>query len=244
MPLLDHAGAVPPGLRYRAAMRARGRAAIVAILLGAVLGLAAGAPTITAGQQARLDDALRHYESGQLEAARAAFEALAREGVPAALFNLGVMHLRGEQPRPDPVAGERLLVQAAQRGFVTAMVALGQGWENGAFGARDLVRAHHWYELAAEAGSVEAQLAMGTAYFLGRGRPRDAAAAARWYREAARGGDVGAMYLIASMYEAGDGVERDLRLARYWYDAAARHGDEAAPDKLRAIDAQLAAQPG
>ena len=85
---------------------------------------------------------------------------------------------------------------------------------------------------------------MGTAHFLGRGAAKDAASAVHWFREAAKGGDVGAMYLLASMYEQGDGVERDLRLARYWYAAAARHGDEAAPSKLRQIDAQLAGVPG
>ena len=67
------------------------------------------------------------------------------------------------------------------------------------------------------------------------------AAAARWYREAAKGGDVGAQYLIGSMYEAGDGVPQDLRLARYWYDVAARNGDEAAPSKVKELDAKLSA---
>jgi TPR repeat protein len=43
---------------------------------------------------------------------------------------------------------------------------------------------------------------------------------------------------------SGDGVARDLRLARYWYERAARRGDEAAPGKLKEIDARLAAQPG
>jgi TPR repeat protein len=35
-------------------------------------------------------------------------------------------------------------------------------------------------------------------------------------------------------------VEQDLRLARYWYDIAARNGDEAAPYKLKEMDARLA----
>jgi TPR repeat protein len=82
---------------------------------------------------------------------------------------------------------------------------------------------------------------MGTAHYLGRGASKDAALAARWYREAANGGDVGAQYLLASMYEQGDGVAQDLRLARYWYDIAARNGDEAAPGKLKEVDAKLRA---
>lgn len=199
---------------------------------------------VTPAQRARLDAALRDHEAGRLDAARRGFEALARERVPAALHNLAVMHLQGELPGADVAVAERLLVRAARLGFVTSMFALGQGYEIGAFGRRDLVRAHDWYEQAARAGSVEAQVAMGTAYFLGRGRPRDAGAAAAWYLVAARAGDVGAMYLVASMYEAGDGVERDLRLARYWYGAAARQGDPAADAKVQELDARAAAAPG
>jgi TPR repeat protein len=204
----------------------------------------AAAVRVTPAQQARLDAALRDHDAGRLAAAQHAFEALARERVPAALHNLAVMHLEGELPGADVAVAERLLVQAARLGFVTSMFTLGQGYEIGAFGRRDLVRAHDWYERAARAGSVEAQVAMGTAHFLGRGRPRDAGAAAAWYLVAARAGDVGAMYLVASMYEAGDGVERDLRLARYWYGAAARQGDPAAAAKVQELDARAAAAPG
>jgi hypothetical protein len=39
--------------------------------------------------------------------------------------------------------------------------------------------------------------------------------------------------------ETGDGVVRDLNEARYWYQAAARNGDEAAPSKVKEIDARL-----
>jgi uncharacterized protein len=111
-------------------------------------------------------------------------------------------------------------------------------------GRRELALAHRWYEAAAQAGSVDAQVAMGTAYFLGRGRPKDMTMALQWYREAARGGDVGAMYITASMYEHGDGVDTDLRLARYWYEQAARLGDEAAPGKLKEVDAKRAQASG
>ncbi|MDP3084204.1 MAG: SEL1-like repeat protein [Rubrivivax sp.] len=64
------------------------------------------------------------------------------------------------------------------------------------------------------------------------------------YREAAKPGDVGAQHVLASMYERGDGVDADLPLARYWYDIAAHNGDEAAPGKVKEIDARLAVRPG
>ncbi len=216
---------------------------LLAILLLAAALSAGAAPPLSPGQQTRLDAALAAYEAGRLPAARAGFEALATQRVPLAEYNLAVMHLRAELPQPSVDTARRLLVRAAEGGFVTAQFMLAQGLENGEFGPRDLSLALKWYEVAATSGSVEAQVAMGTAYFLGRGKPRDPAESARWYREAAKGGDVGAMYLIASMYEQGDGVPQDLRLARYWYDLAAKAGDEAAPGKLRELDARAAARP-
>ena len=202
------------------------------------------ADPLPARWQARLDAAVAAYASGRHEQAHRAFEALAREDVPAALHNLGVMHLRRELPRPDPAVARRLLARAAELGFVTSMFTLGQAHEEGAFGARDLTLACDWYEQAARRGSVEGQVAIGTAHYLGRGRARDPAAALPWFRLAAQAGDVGAMYLVAAMYEAGDGVAQDLRLARHWYGAAARAGDVAAPGKVREIEARLSSQPG
>lgn len=213
------------------------------LVLAAAAGPAAAAPPLAPAVQAELEAAVQAYDEGWLDRARAAFESLARRGVPAAQHNLALMHLLGEMPRPDPAAARRLLLQSAQGGFVTAQLALARALENGLFGPRELAEAHRWYEVAATAGSVEAQLAMGTAHYLGRGLPRDAARAAQWFRAAAMAGEVGAMYLLASMYEQGDGLPPDLRLARYWYAQAAAAGDEAAPGKVQELDRRLAAPP-
>lgn len=214
----------------------------------AIAWLAAGAMTLAPAaraqgddlQRARLEAAVAHYEAGRHAQAARAFGRLAEQGVAAAQYNLGVMHLRGELAGADRQRGERWLLRAAEAGFVTAMFALGQALETGEIGRRDLALAHEWYERAAERGSAAAQLAMGTAYYLGRGRPHDAAQAAHWYREAAKAGDLGAMYLLGSMYEAGEGVPADLRLALHWYGLAARGGDEAAPGKVKDLQARLA----
>ncbi|MDP3082085.1 MAG: tetratricopeptide repeat protein [Rubrivivax sp.] len=224
---------------------ARRAAALTAIALAlALLPACHAAPPLAPALQGELDRALLDYESGRIDSARSALESLARREVPAALHNLAVMHLRGQMPQSSPASAERLLTRAAEAGFVTAQLLLGQLYEGETLGRRDLVLAHRWYELAAHAGSVEGQVALATAYYLGRGKPKDPARAVHWYREAAKAGDVGAQYLLASMYEQGDGVALDLRLARYWYDIAARNGDEAAPGKLKEIDARLAARPG
>ena len=69
------------------------RALVVYCLTG--LGAAAMAlatPALSEAEQGELDLAVIAYESGQLEPARVAFESLARRQVPAAEFNLAVMH--------------------------------------------------------------------------------------------------------------------------------------------------------
>jgi uncharacterized protein len=220
-------------------------AGLVLAVAGAGLKAAPLVPTATLAPplQDALDRAVIDYEAGRLPQARQAFEALSRRGVAAADYNLAVMHLRGELPQPSRSRAVQLLTRAAQGGFVTAQLMLARTLETGELGTRDLKRAHQWYGVAAESGSAEAALAMGTGHYLGRGLPKDPARAVHWFREAAKGGDVGAMYLLASMYEQGDGVERDLRLARYWYGVAAQNGDEAAPGKVKELDAQLAEPP-
>ena len=223
---------------------ARLRRVLAACVLGAALAPSAQATALAPAVQAELESAVADYEAGRNGAAAAAFTALAARGVAAAQYNLAVMHLHNELPGASRSTAKQLAQRAAEGGFVTAQLMLAHGLENGDFGMRDLPAALGWYEIAATGGSVDAQVAIGTAYFLGRGRTRDYAQAARWYREAAKGGDIGAMYLLASMYEQGDGVERDLRLARYWYAAAAYAGDEAAPGKVKELEAKLVGQPG
>lgn len=186
------------------------------------------------------DLALTHYAQGKLILAAQEFGLLAQQGHPGALHNLAAMHLQGELPDASPVKAKSLLERSAAGGFVTAMVALGQLYESDRLGPPDLKRSLDWYTQAAERGSADAQVAVATAFYLGRGAPQDATAAARWYREAAVQGDPGAMYILAAQYEKGDGVGQDLRLARYWYSASADAGDDAAPWKVKELDARLA----
>lgn len=206
-------------------------------VLATALYLAVTPPLLARPGDTALKQALARYAQGDWAGAQARFTTLARAGMPAAMHDLAVMHLRGEARPASPREAERWLLAAAGKGFVTSMAALGDLYESGRLGARDLSKALQAWEAAGEAGSVDAQVAAGTAHWMGRGTPVDAAEAARWYRRAAAAGDVGAQYILATMYEQGEGVAQDLRLARYWYEAAARQGDEAAPWKLKAMDA-------
>jgi uncharacterized protein len=197
---------------------------------------------VRAQPQPAIDSAVAAYERGDFARARVAFERLSAQGSPAADFNLAVMHLRGELPKASGREAVRLMTRAAEAGFVTAMVGLAEMHEQGRAGlAVDLATAVSWQRRAAEAGSVDAQVALATAFYLGRGTGRDLPQAARWYRQAAQGGDIGAMYLYASMLESGHGIARDLDEALYWYATAARNGDDAAPGKVKELQARISA---
>jgi TPR repeat protein len=215
---------------------------LLLVLLVATMPLPLPAQTAAApaSTQNALDEAVAAYRRGALPQARSAFLQLSVQGVPAADYNLAVMHLRGEMPAASEAQAVLLLTRAAEAGFVTAMVGLAELHEYGRAGLKvDLVKSVEWSRRAAQAGSSDAQVAMGTAHFLGRGAAKDMVQAARWFRLAAQAGDAGAMYMVASMYESGDGVERDLNEARYWYAAAARNGEAGADLKAKAIESQL-----
>jgi uncharacterized protein len=190
--------------------------------------------------QTPLEAAVAAYQRGDLTQARSAFMRLSSKGVPAADYNLAVMHLKRELPAASDAEALRLMTRAAEAGFVTAMVGLAELHELGRAGLKvDLAQSVLWSRRAAEAGSVDALVEVATAHYLGRGAAKDVAVAARWYRIAAQRGDVGAMFIVASFYESGEGVERDLAEARYWYAAAARSGEPGADLKVKEIDAKL-----
>ena len=115
-----------------------------------------------------LQQAIHAHAQGDLATAQARFTALAQQGVPAAMHDLAVMHLRGEATPASPRLAEYWFSAAAQRGFVLSMAALGELYESGRLGRRDLARALQAYEAAGEAGSTEAQVAAGTAHQIGR----------------------------------------------------------------------------
>jgi uncharacterized protein len=191
--------------------------------------------------QTPLEAAVAAYQSGDFTQARSAFMQLSANGVPAADYNLAVMHLKREMPAASDREALRLMTRAAEAGFVTAMVGLAELYELGRAGLKvDLAQSVLWSRRAAEAGSVDAQVDVATAHYLGRGAAKDLALAARWYRIAAQRGDVGAMFITATLYESGEGVGRDLAEARYWYAAAARNGEPGADLKVRELDAKLA----
>jgi uncharacterized protein len=197
------------------------KASLAALCLAALTASPAhaqsSAPSITtapsAAQEKRLNQALEAYSLDKYSAAQRGFEALAKQGVPLAQYNLAMMHLREEVPRADFKRARTLLVSAAKGGIVLANLSLAQVYELGAGVKPDLKQTNTWLERGAQLGHDDAQMQLATNHYLGRGTAKDTARAAHWFREAAKNGEVGSQYMLASMYEKGEGVPLDLRLA-------------------------------
>ncbi|WP_299946994.1 TonB family protein [uncultured Microbulbifer sp.] len=69
---------------------------------------------------ANFEKAMEIYSAGKFDEAKTAFEALAAIGDRSSLFNLGVMHYRGESVKKDPVKAY-VLMQIANDGFQDAV---------------------------------------------------------------------------------------------------------------------------
>lgn len=69
---------------------------------------------------ASFEKAMEIYSAGKFDEAKTAFEALAAIGDRSSLFNLGVMHYRGESVKKDPVKAY-VLMQIANDGFQDAV---------------------------------------------------------------------------------------------------------------------------
>lgn len=84
-------------------------------------------------------------------------------------------------------AAERLLLEKAEAGDLTAQNALGNLYYLGLGIDRDYAKAAHWYLKAALAGHTNSQINISHLYRLGQGVPRDKLRALGWLTVARKG---------------------------------------------------------
>lgn len=129
-----------------------------------------------------------------------------------------------------PGLAARWLRFAAERGFRSAQLVLGQMLLEGRGVARDPAAAHGWFARAAAIGSLDARNMVGRCHEYGWGVPVDHAAALAQYRRAAAEGHAWARYNVGCLLLYGD-VPRDHAEAFRCFAAAAQAPDEAAAGK-------------
>ena len=124
---------------------------------------------------------------------------LAEQGVPEALYNMGVCCEKGDGIAQDPAQAVAWYEKAAQLGFAKAQYNLGVCKYTG-FGAEaDASAAAELFRAAAEAGDMYAQYNYGVCLFNGDGTPADLPAAAQWLQKAAAQGHAGAIKVLSEI---------------------------------------------
>jgi len=182
-----------------------------------------------------------YEEAGKL------FRLAAQQGLPIAMYNLGLHYKYGTDAIPKNIGQEvEWFSKAAESGLVSAMVERGYALQHG-LGMPGAVpdgrRAIEWYRRAAEAGSVRAKLDLGLLYYDGvRGAYKDPGQALLWFGRAAADGDAAAEYSLASIMESGQGLAKaEPEIAERYWRLAAEAGDSDAQIELaeRLMDGRM-----
>ena len=134
-------------------------------------------------------DPFAEFQKKDYAAAFAGFEALAAEGNPNAMNNLGLMLANGLGVETDFGAARQWYEKAAGAGHIGAMNNLGAMYEMGQGTGQTFLEAAKWYRAAADNGLSDAQFNLAALYESGHGLAADPLQAYVWYSLAARQGD-------------------------------------------------------
>ncbi len=150
---------------------------------------------------------------------------------PEGLYYLGLLTRAGTGTAQDADAGLRLLVRAAEGGFVQAQFELSKIYSTMA--PPETEQALRWLMEAAQGGITEAQFYLANALEKGQGAPNDKAKALEWYRRAAEGGMPLAQRILGTKYltDTPENAANPSEALR-WLSTAAQAGDPGAMNNL------------
>lgn len=121
-------------------------------------------------------------------ARRVPFEKEAKQGDAQAQYKLGLMYIRGEGVKLDPVVGLAWLRKSAGQNNINAQIHLGQLLMRGLYVDKDYDESAMWYQRAANAGDAEAQYMLANMFRAGLGVDKDQKQAEQLYSAAAKQG--------------------------------------------------------
>jgi TPR repeat protein len=180
--------------------------------------------------QARLGDTY-HYDLGDgskpdYALAYRYYGLAASQKEPSALYGLGLLYRAGLGVTADRSRAHQYFVDAAELGYLDALVDLGGAYLNGDdFVATDYAKALDYLGRAAEQNDVYATSSLGYMYQFGLGTDQDYARAAELYQSAALRGDAYAQGNLGYLYQEGLGVPQDYARSAGYYQLAADQGD-------------------
>ncbi|MCR5348603.1 MAG: TIR domain-containing protein [Bacilli bacterium] len=183
------------------------------------------------GVEQSLEDAANWYQkaadNGLKEAEEKAakcYLALAREGDPLYMFNIGLCYCNGEGVEQSYEKGAEWYKKAADLGNAGAMNNLGLLYRHGQGVKASARQAAIWFKKAAENDNPNGFTNLGLLYE----EVGDLEEAFRQYSLGAEGGDANAMFKVGYLYYHGIGVEQSFEKAFEWYSKGAELGNTAA----------------
>ncbi len=179
--------------------------------------------SIAGAQAGALNDGLRAFKAGNYQQAMAYWKPLAEKNNPDALYNIGLLYMKGLGVKQDYRAAKHWFKQAAKYGSVDAAYNLGVMYKKRRFGYPSSKDALYWWRQAAERGHPESQFNLGVMLAYGNGTKKDINAALNLWQKAARQGNANAIQTLAQVYEQGlFGITPDPEKAAYWKKKAGR----------------------
>ena len=137
----------------------------------------------------RFDDALKAYDSGNVDKAIRILRPIVLQSGAHAQFTLGQMYDIGKK---DYVTAFTWYKYAAIAGYDEAQYNLGGMYGSGQGVTQNYAEAVKWYKLAAAQGHANAQFNLGNMYSDGQGVTQDYVKAHMWWSLRAAQGDKGA----------------------------------------------------
>ena len=127
----------------------------------------------------------------------------AERGSVEAQYHLGMCYRVGETTicPSDSEKATFWFTKAAEQGYSTAQIIIGECCERGTSLPKDLEKANYWYAKAAEQGNSEGQLRLGVNYYYGNGIIKDLEKAKHWISMAAGKGNESAQKALANLNE-------------------------------------------
>lgn len=179
--------------------------------------------SLSAAQAGALNDGLRAFKSGDYPRAMAHWKPLAEKNNPDALYNIGLLYMKGLGVDEDFRAAKHWFKQAAKYGSVDAAYNLGVIYKQRRFGYPSSKDALYWWRQAAERGHPESQFNLGVMLAYGNGTKKDLPAALKLWQQAARQSNANAINTLAQVYDQGlFGIPADPAKAAFWKKKAGR----------------------
>ena len=141
----------------------------------------------------------------------------------AAMAELGRRYARGIGVTRSLAEAQKLYIQSAEAGDMTAQNELAGAYDYGLLGAVVHEKAVYWYRKAADQGFAPAQFNLAVAYEHGMGITTDFKESHKWYLKAAEQNLPAAQNALAKQFDAGRGVAKNSEKALELYEKAAEN---------------------